>query len=84
MIVAASSRSGAVRTVDNLEAAIRDMTELYLRLDLPKVWGDGKRVHEKLRDRLGTAGRGGATHLPSSPHVPNHHGSYTVRLCSEG
>ncbi|HEY0846796.1 MAG TPA: Tn3 family transposase, partial [Noviherbaspirillum sp.] len=31
-------------TVENLEAAIRDMTELYLRLDLPKVWGDGKSV----------------------------------------
>lgn len=31
-------------TVDNLESAIRDMTELYLRLDLPKVWGDGKSV----------------------------------------
>lgn len=31
-------------TVENLESAIRDMTELYLRLDLPKVWGDGKSV----------------------------------------
>jgi len=31
-------------SVEKLEAAIRDLTELYLRLDLPKLWGDGKTV----------------------------------------
>jgi TnpA family transposase len=31
-------------TVENLDAAIRDLNELHLRLDLPKLWGDGKSV----------------------------------------
>src|SRR3546814_11796647 len=31
-------------TVEKLEAATRELAELYLRLDLPRVWGDGKRV----------------------------------------
>src|SRR3546814_1325109 len=31
-------------TVDKLEAATRELAELYLRLDLPRVWGDGKSV----------------------------------------
>lgn len=31
-------------SVEQLEAAIRELTELYLQLDLPKVWGDGKTV----------------------------------------
>jgi TnpA family transposase len=31
-------------TVEKLEAASRELVELYLRLDLPRVWGDGKRV----------------------------------------
>lgn len=34
-------------TIEQLEAAMRELTELYLRLELPKVWGDA------------TAGRGG-------------------------
>lgn len=29
---------------DKLETAQREMTELYLQLDLPKLWGDGKTV----------------------------------------
>lgn len=31
-------------TVEQLEAATRELTELYLRLELPKVWGDATRV----------------------------------------
>lgn len=31
-------------TVENLDAAIRDLNELHLRLDLSKLWGDGKSV----------------------------------------
>lgn len=31
-------------SLDNLEAALRELNEVYLRLDLPKVWGDGKTV----------------------------------------
>src|SRR3546814_17855962 len=31
-------------TVEKLEAATRELAELYLRLDLPRVWGDGKSV----------------------------------------
>ncbi|MFX8828932.1 Tn3 family transposase, partial [Acinetobacter baumannii] len=31
-------------TVENLDAAIRDLNELHLRLDLSKIWGDGKSV----------------------------------------
>lgn len=31
-------------SLDKLEAAQRELTELYLRLDLPKLWGDGKTV----------------------------------------
>lgn len=31
-------------TVEKLEAANRELVELYLRLDLPRVWGDGKSV----------------------------------------
>jgi TnpA family transposase len=31
-------------TVEKLEAAHRELVELYLRLDLPRLWGDGKRV----------------------------------------
>ena len=31
-------------TVERLETATRELTELYLRLELPKVWGDGKAV----------------------------------------
>lgn len=30
--------------LDQLESALRDLTELYLRLDLPKQWGEGKKV----------------------------------------
>lgn len=31
-------------SLDQLDDACRDLTELYLRLDLPKMWGDGKKV----------------------------------------
>lgn len=31
-------------TVEKLEAATRELAELYLRLDLPRLWGDGKSV----------------------------------------
>jgi TnpA family transposase len=31
-------------SLEQLEGATRDLTELYLRLDLPKMWGDGKAV----------------------------------------
>lgn len=31
-------------TVEKLDVALRELTELYLRLDLPRLWGDGKRV----------------------------------------
>jgi TnpA family transposase len=31
-------------SLEKLETAYRELTELYLRLDLPKVWGDGKTV----------------------------------------
>lgn len=31
-------------SLDQLDNACRDLTELYLRLDLPKLWGDGKKV----------------------------------------
>ena len=31
-------------TVEQLDTAIRELTEVYLRLELPKVWGDGKTV----------------------------------------
>lgn len=31
-------------TVEKLEAANRELVELYLRLDLPRAWGDGKSV----------------------------------------
>jgi TnpA family transposase len=31
-------------SVEQLDNACRDLTELYLRLDLPKLWGDGKKV----------------------------------------
>lgn len=31
-------------TVEKLDAANRELAELYLRLDLPRVWGDGKSV----------------------------------------
>ena len=31
-------------TIDKLEAAQRDLIELYLQLDLPQVWGDGLTV----------------------------------------
>ncbi|KAF1007402.1 MAG: hypothetical protein GAK28_01744 [Luteibacter sp.] len=31
-------------TVETLEAATRELAELYLRLDLPRAWGDGKSV----------------------------------------
>jgi len=31
-------------TLDKLETAQRELTELYLQLDLPKMWGDGKSV----------------------------------------
>jgi len=31
-------------TVEKLDAATRELAELYLRLDLPRVWGDGKSV----------------------------------------
>ena len=31
-------------TVEQLETAIRELNELYLRLDLPKAWGEGKTV----------------------------------------
>lgn len=30
--------------LEKLETALRELTELYLRLDLPKLWGDGKTV----------------------------------------
>lgn len=30
--------------LDQLENALRDLTELYLQLDLPKQWGEGKKV----------------------------------------
>jgi TnpA family transposase len=30
--------------LEQLDDACRDLTELYLRLDLPKLWGDGKKV----------------------------------------
>ena len=30
--------------LDQLDNACRDLTELYLRLDLPKIWGEGKKV----------------------------------------
>jgi TnpA family transposase len=30
--------------LDQLDNACRDLTELYLRLDLPKLWGEGKKV----------------------------------------
>lgn len=31
-------------SLENLETALRELNEVYLRLDLPKVWGDGKTV----------------------------------------
>lgn len=31
-------------SLESLEAAQRELNEVYLRLDLPKVWGDGKTV----------------------------------------
>lgn len=31
-------------SLDKLEMAQRELTELYLQLDLPKMWGDGKSV----------------------------------------
>ena len=31
-------------SLDKLETAQRELTELYLQLDLPKIWGDGKTV----------------------------------------
>lgn len=31
-------------SLDQLDNACRDLTELYLRLDLPKLWGEGKKV----------------------------------------
>lgn len=31
-------------TIEKLEAALRDLIELYLQLDLPRVWGDGLTV----------------------------------------
>ena len=31
-------------TVEKLEAAQRELIELYLQLDLPKAWGDGKTI----------------------------------------
>lgn len=31
-------------TVEKLDAANRELVELYLRLDLPRIWGDGKSV----------------------------------------
>jgi len=31
-------------SLEQLERATRALTELYLRLDLPKLWGDGKAV----------------------------------------
>jgi hypothetical protein len=31
-------------TVEKLEGAQRELIELYLQLDLPKAWGDGKTV----------------------------------------
>jgi TnpA family transposase len=31
-------------SLDSLETALRELNEVYLRLDLPKVWGDGKTV----------------------------------------
>jgi TnpA family transposase len=30
--------------LEQLDNACRDLTELYLRLDLPKLWGEGKKV----------------------------------------
>jgi hypothetical protein len=30
--------------LEQLDNACRDLTELYLRLELPKLWGDGKKV----------------------------------------
>lgn len=31
-------------SLEQLDQACRDLAELYLRLDLPKLWGDGKKV----------------------------------------
>lgn len=31
-------------SLEQLDNACRDLTELYLRLDLPKLWGEGKKV----------------------------------------
>lgn len=31
-------------SLDQLDGACRDLAELYLQLELPKVWGDGKKV----------------------------------------
>lgn len=31
-------------SIESLEAAQRELNEVYLRLDLPKIWGDGKTV----------------------------------------
>jgi hypothetical protein len=31
-------------SVDKLDASRRELIELYLQLELPKVWGDGKTV----------------------------------------
>lgn len=31
-------------SLEQLDSACRDLTELYLRLELPKLWGDGKKV----------------------------------------
>lgn len=31
-------------SLENLETALRELNEVYLRLDLPKIWGDGKTV----------------------------------------
>lgn len=31
-------------SLENLEGALRELNEVYLRLDLPKIWGDGKTV----------------------------------------
>ena len=31
-------------SLEQLDSACRDLTELYLRLELPKLWGEGKKV----------------------------------------
>lgn len=40
--------------LDRLEAAQRELIELYLRLDLPKHWGDGKTVAATARSTTST------------------------------